>query len=289
MQEEFLRVATKDKLILQGLLYKPNETTDKAILHIHGMAGNFYENRFLDSMARQFTENGWAFLPGNTRGHDFIADFPVAGKKEDYKRIGNFREKFEECIHDICVWIDLIESRGYKYIVLQGHSLGCSKAVYYFTKTQDNRIKKLILASPTDMVGWAESEKNHKELLSMAEKMIADGKGQEILPQLVGGEYYLSAETYINFTKRGNPIDIFNFYNKDKSSILSEIKIPTLTFFGSNDGGSVSLSSKEALEIIKTKAINCPQFDTNIINGAPHSYFGHEDEVVNIIINWLEK
>src|SRR5258708_4101905 len=124
MKTTFTRVVTEDKLILQGLLYEPDQKTDKIILHVHGMAGNFYENKFLDVMAKTFTDNGWALLVPNTRGHDFISDFPVAGEKEEYKRIGNFREKFEECVLDIKAWLDFASTENYRDVVLQGHSLG---------------------------------------------------------------------------------------------------------------------------------------------------------------------
>ena len=96
MKQTFLRSTTSDNLILQGLLSEPDILTGNLILHVHGMAGNFYENRFVDAMTKVYTEKGYSFLSINTRGHDFIADFSVAGDKEEYKRIGNFREVFED-------------------------------------------------------------------------------------------------------------------------------------------------------------------------------------------------
>ena len=288
MDIEFYRVVTKDKLILQGLLYKPVKPTNKAILHIHGMAGNFYENKFLDSMAKYFTKKGWSFLTVNTRGHDFIADFPLEGKEEKYKRVGNVWEKIEDCVLDIEPWINFLEGEGYKKIILQGHSLGAVKSVYYLAKKQDKRISRLILASPPDMIGLAEEGKGHKRILKLSKRMVKQGKGDHILHEKLWGWYYLSANTYLDFGERDRPIDVFNTYDKNKPSILANVKIPTLAFFGSKDDAAI-LSVKEALEIIKGKAKNCPQFDTGVIADAPHSYFGHENEVARRIISWLEK
>jgi len=288
MKTRFLRVVTKDKLILQGLLYEPDKSTDRVILHIHGMAGNFYENRFLDSMAEVFTKNGWAFLSVNTRGHDLIADFPISGTKEEFKRIGNFREKFEECVLDIEAWMDFIDKTGYKNIILQGHSLGSVKAVYYLAKTGDTRVSKLVLASPPDIVGLAEAEKDHKDLLKLSKKMISEGRGEEMLPKLIWNWYCLSANTYVDFGERGNPIDVFNTHSKDKPSVLEKIKIPALAFLGSKDDAAI-LPMKEALKIIKKKAKNCPRFNIQIVEGAPHSYFGYEREVAEMISDWLKE
>lgn len=288
MNVRFLKATTKDKLILQGLLYEPDKATDKVVLHVHGMAGNFYENRFLDAMAEEFTKNGWAFLSFNNRGHDYIADFPIAGPKEKYKRIGDFREKFEECVLDIKAWIDFIYKQKYKYLVLQGHSLGCSKVVYYMAKTGDKRVKRLVLASPSDMIGIAERGENHKRLMALAQKMISKDKGEEILPELIDDWYYLSANTYVDFSERDRPIDVFNTYDKEKPSVLGVIRIPILAFMGENDLAAI-LPVEQALKVIESKAVKCPKFDSGIIKGAPHSYFGHENEMTERVIRWLEK
>jgi hypothetical protein len=41
------------------------------------------------------------------------------------------------------------------------------------------------------------------------------------------------------------------------------------------------------LDIIKSKAVNAPRFDTKIIPRASHSYFREEDEMAKVIIDWL--
>lgn len=269
-------------------MYHPEKQTKKALLHIHGMGGNFYENRFLDFMADELNKNSYAFLSINTRGHDIIADFPVAGSEEKYKRIGNAYEKFEECLLDIKPAIDFLEEKGYDDITLCGHSLGAVKVAYYMAKTQDPRIKRLILMSPPDMVGLAEKESYHDGLLKQAQQMISGDKGGELLSQKVWDCYYLSANTYADFSTRNNPIDIFNTYDKEKNSLLNEIRIPTLTFLGEKDDAAI-LPQKDALEVIKSKATNAPVFDIDIIEGAPHSYFGREKEMAACITNWLNR
>ncbi len=286
MKSQLVRLTTEDKLILTGLLFDPDQATDKVVLHVHGMAGNFYENRFLDNMAKVFTDQGWALFTINTRGHDYIADFPLAGEKEDYKRIGNAFEIFEDSIKDIQPAVDYLGNKPYKTIVLQGHSLGCSKAVYYLTQTKDSRIEKLVLASPADMIGIIHEEEHYAQLVQEAKQLITAGKDQQLLSATLWDYYYLSAKTYIDFSTVGNPIDIFNTHDKEAPSILAEVTIPTLAFFGTVDE-AIILSPEETLDVIKSKAKNCSQFDTHIIPGAPHSYVGHEDAVANLIATWL--
>lgn len=286
MNTEFIRFTTEDKLILQGLIYKPIGSSKKAYLHIHGMGGNFYENRFIDVMAENITKAGYAFLSINTRGHDIIADFPIAGSEEKYKRIGDAYEKFEECLLDIKPAIDYLQKNGYVEVVLCGHSLGAVKVVYYVAKTQDTRVTKLILMSPPDMIGLAEEGSNHKDLLAQSQKMISEGRGEELLPVKIWDWYHLSANTYVDLNSRDNPVDIFNTYDKTKPSLLSEIKIPTLAFLGEKDDAAI-LPQREALEVIKSKATNAPSFEIGIIDDAPHSYFGREQVMAERIVKWL--
>lgn len=153
MKTTFCRTITSDKLRLDGLLFEPDKKSNTAILHIHGMAGNFYENVFLDSMAEEYTKAGYAFLTGNNRGHDHIADFHIVGPKENYKRIGDVFEKIEDCILDINTWLEFLKQKGYKVFILQGHSLGAVKAVYYLNNYSNNPFISLVLASPPDILG----------------------------------------------------------------------------------------------------------------------------------------
>lgn len=290
MKIKFIRFNTKDKLILHGLLYEPDAITQKVVLHIHGMAGNFYENSFLDSMAKTFTDNDWAFMTINTRGHDYIADFPTTESK--YKRIGNAYEVFEECVYDIRATLDTLETGGFTEIALQGHSLGAPKVAYYIATTQDSRISKLILLSSADMVGLAEADPNYQKLMLLAQTMVKEGKGREILPDRIFAEdgwegYLLSAQTYIDLSKRDQPVDIINTYDRSKPSALSEIRVPILAIFGSEDN-AVIMPVDEALMVIKEKAKQCPSFDTAIIAKAPHSYAKHEDKLAETIIEWLK-
>jgi len=78
LQGKSVRVFTDDGLELNGLFCLPTKTRKdkKAILHIHGFHGNFYQERFVDHIADQLTElteSGLAFLTANTRGHDYIS------------------------------------------------------------------------------------------------------------------------------------------------------------------------------------------------------------------------
>ena len=68
------RIYTKDGIELFGLLYEPDSKSNTVLVHVHGMGGNFYENKFLDAIAETLTSNGIAFFTFNNRGCEFIKD-----------------------------------------------------------------------------------------------------------------------------------------------------------------------------------------------------------------------
>ena len=290
MKTTFCRTVTKDRLRLDGLLFEPNKKSKIAILHIHGMSGNFYENAFLDSMAKEYTKAGYAFLTANNRGHDHIADVKKEGPKEQYKRIGDIFEKIEDCVFDIDAWLKFLKTNGYKRFILQGHSLGTVKAVYYLGKRPKHPFEVLVLASPPDMLGLVrvkEEKKNFKRDLAEAKRLISKNQDDAFLSNKIWGEYYKSASSYLNFFADGAKTDVFPILRNGKFKALEGIKIPILVFYGSNDD-AVVFSPHKDLEIIK-KHIRNSQSKTLVIGNASHSYFKHEKQVALTIVRWLRQ
>lgn len=290
MKTTFCRTVTSDKLRLDGLLFEPNKKSKTAILHIHGMTGNFYENVFIDSMAEEYTKAGYAFLTSNNRGHDHIADFQIIGQKENYKRIGDVFEKIEDCILDIEAWLKFLKQKKYEVLILQGHSLGAVKAVYYLSNCASSPFVALVLASPPDMLGLVrvESEKNNfKRNLSEAKRSTKKMRGDILLKNKTWNWYYKSACSYLNFFADGSKTDVFPILRNGDFKELENIKIPILAFYGGTDD-AVVFSPKKDLEVIK-KHIKNPKSKTLLVGTASHSYFKHEKQVAKNVVNWLKK
>ncbi len=54
MKVDFIRFKATDGVELQGWLN--NENNDTAVIHIHGMSGNGYENYFLDDLRGMYAK-----------------------------------------------------------------------------------------------------------------------------------------------------------------------------------------------------------------------------------------
>lgn len=280
---KLIRITTEEGLELQGMLFEPDKKSDKAIIHVHGWTGNFYENKFIDNIAKQVVSNGHAFLTFNNRGAGIIQDFIKRNKfKTEYVRIGGSLEKFEECLIDIKAAIDFLENRGYQQIILQGHSTGCQKITFYQHKAKDHRVKGLILLAPVDDVGFAKKSLGNKyqKALIIAKEMVKKKNGQSPVPKWMAFYPVLAADMFLNVA---DP-DSLSGRIFDYSGKLVEIKqadCPILAVFGSDD----EYETDPADKLIILKGIkNC---ETKLITDSNHGFVNFEDILSQIIGNWL--
>jgi pimeloyl-ACP methyl ester carboxylesterase len=291
MYGEYLRTFTEDGIELQGFLCTPTTQTGKtAVLHIHGTAGNFYENRFVDHIAETLASMGCAFLTINTRGHDIAATFLQRTATElKSVEIGSAYERFSDCLKDISAWLTILEESGYSNVVLEGHSLGTMKAVFYCSEIRDDRIKGLILMSPADSIGCQEKRLGDRfpVALQLAKQMIKEGREREWMPSDLF-MYPVSAMTYAERFDPQTKRAMFNFAGTYRKSFeeLARIRVPILAFLGTVNEAIVG-ESKAFLSQLSEVTKACPECKTAIIQGAPHSYLGHERKVAQLIEHWM--
>lgn len=292
MNAEIVRTTTDDGLRLDGILFEPKNLQRKvAVLHCHGLAGNFYGNPFINYFAEELNTKEIAFLSFNNRGHDCLSEFSkkTSNSSEDIL-CGNSHEIFEECLLDITAWIDFICEKGYTEIVLQGHSSGASKISFYQHINQDSRVVGLILISPPDTLGLQEKEwrGQWQENVSIAQNMIAQNKGRDLMPEGVF-HYPISAISYLSYVGPDTKAGVFNFYkDNDPFTVMNSIKIPILGIIGTVDEAIVN-DSNECMAILKSKTVSALLCDTNVMIGASHSYASKERELASLIAEWVPK
>jgi dienelactone hydrolase len=286
LKGELVRVWTEDDLQLQGLYCPPQASSVlPAVLHIHGASSNFYRSPFLDDLADRLTDQGFAFLTGNTRGHDIMNNVyskdPTAGR-----HMGMAFEVFEECLFDLDAWLTFLEERGHGGAALVGHSFGAHKAAFYQSETADARIRALVLLSPADQGFWLDAMGDDLQAtLTWASEAVAAGEGDTLFS---GGlaPYPMSARTIHNLFVVGKP-DIFKFGRPDEPwEVVSRIACPVLVTMGTV-AEFAAPGTEMALGTLKAKALAAARCDTVIVRGAPHNYRGYEARVTQIILRWL--
>ncbi len=291
MKTSLKRITTKDNIELVGLLHEPDTGSDTVLVHVHGMAGNFYENKFLDNIAETLTNSGIAFFAFNNRGCESIKDLTatVDGKKK-FVKVGNAYEKFEDCLLDIGAAIDAVSTWGFSKIHLSGHSLGSPKVSYYLATTADSRVNSVLLLSPSDMLGLvrSDSERFKKDIKEATDK-VTSGRGNELLSTQVWDEYPISGATYLSLFGDDSPVAVFNFHKpSDRLETLGKIHQPLIVIMGRKDD-SLVVSIEETMERITNACTKSPHVETVILGDANHGYFGDEQALADAIKIWILK
>lgn len=286
MEGKIVRHPTKDGLYLNGLFKE--RKGDRAIFYTHGWGGDIVRNRFYDNIYNVAEKIGYAFLIGQNRGSGYNYSFA----KEDgtSQMIGSVHEKFEECIIDFEAWLYYLYLKGYKEIVLVGHSFATHKIVYYLTVKKHPAVTKIVLLSPFDIFDLFEyslkqSKVQLQESIELAKKMTDDGKGLELMPKDKLWFPISAAGFYDHFgpTSKLHIFD-FNYDPNFQPEILQKIYTPTLAILGAEDPyvRNRSMLLNRMKEVI-------PDCTTAKLAGANHSFWKVEKGMENTIINWFKE
>ncbi len=283
MNIEFINnTYTVDGLMLPMVHF---ESKEKAIcvICIHGMCGTIVDNYFATVWGKILSEKNIGFIYEHNRGHSIEND--IVMKDGSFKRCGCMYEIFEDCIYDIDLAIQTAKDKGYKRIILLGHSYGCNKVIYYYYKKHPN-ILGIILASAPDMIGsHLLLEPDYKELLAEAKKNIDNNEPTKLLHKMIEDYMYMSSLTYYNWYNENSNLDNLPVIsNKEHWKQFETIDVPILTFSGSNEEDYY-----QHLDLLKDKALNCKNFEYKIIENTGHTYKNKEKEIANLIFEWINK
>lgn len=288
MKQELVKIQTKDNIELTGMLYSSNNTK-KIVVHVHGLAGNFYENSFVDFQAKSYTENGYSYFAFNNRGNGYFTELvKKENGKMSYPMGGCSFEIFEDCYLDIQATVDYVKKLGYSEIILQGHSFGCGKVIYYYSKINDNDIKNIILLAPCDMVKLRKDELDNEydKYIEKANEMVLKGMGSNLINYPGFPPFDLTANTFLSVYTKDCNNDIFRYReNNYISKILKNIKVPVLVQIGENDKYALSEDKNVIIDYFNN---NIDNVSINFIKDSNHGYYTKEQIMCDNCINWLE-
>jgi pimeloyl-ACP methyl ester carboxylesterase len=263
-----------------------SDNSKKAILHVHGSCGNFYENMFLDNMARDYCNAGVTFLSMNTRGHDYIADLKI-GKDDEYTWMtaGGYYDIFDDSLLDIQAGMDFLTNLGYTEIILQGHSLGAVKVCY---AALEGLCRQIILMAPPDVIAIQKAHLGNRfdKVLLLALERKSSGKGMSLMPKNVY-EHRISANSYISLFNYGSMASVFQYSEEsDLGSIyVSNDNIKCIALIGNNDEYLVV-----PIEKVDKWFRKCfTNIEIEIIPDCGHSFQGCEQILVDRILGWIEQ
>lgn len=267
MPAELVHVETSDGLRLDGALHLTSRAATlpvDAFLLVHGTGSNFYAPGVLETFARQGVESGSAVLRINTRGHDGMTSIPGTARST---RGGATYETIDDCRHDLAAWIAFLHDRGYRRIVLVGHSMGGVKALYAQAHDPHVSIVAIIGVSPPRfcherLAAGARGERFRAEFDRMQELM-AQGQGEALVPVTQPLPFVATPAGYV---EKYGPDDRYDFVR-----YLPQIACPVLILIGSES--AVHSSAFDGLaESLHALHSTCPHVECQVIAGANINY-----------------
>ena len=275
---ESVSFVTDDKLRLHGFLMRSNPR--RCIISIHGMGGNFYNSYRTMYLAENL--KGFSTFSINTRGHDQVYGTKrINGRKLIY--MGTGAERFEECVLDIRAAIRTLWGMGFRKFVLMGHSTGCQKAAYYQYRSKDRRVRALVLLGPADDYGSRKRDiRKFRKDISLARRLERQGGGDTPVAELG----FFSPRRAMSISDLRN-VEARIFYYDGKLTEFSSIRTPVCAVFGSEEEYR-DRDVGEYLDILSRKT-GSRNYRGIVIEGANHSFTGHESELAIQINAWLNE
>lgn len=277
-----VNVKTKDKLNLYGLFLEV-DGSKTAVINIHGTASSFYDEDFMKDLSKTFNKSGISFLSGTNRGA-FLMD--------GYEPRGSALEIFEKCLLDIDAWIEFVFSQGYNKIILEGHSLGTEKVVYYMNKGKyRNKVIGVILLGFSDSFGHQVKYLSGKrdKLMPEAKKLVNEKKGYKLLTSdwlSHSGVMPKAAESYVNFFSKGSELSkAFPLRQGKDLKFYQMIKVPILGVIGDQEEYTI-IPTRKAIELLKKENKLAEIYQ---IKNCDHIFEGHEKELAKKVDSFIKR
>ena len=168
--------------------------------------------------------------------------------------------------------------------------MGTMKIVrYLFEGSYKDSVTKLILLAPFDIIQLLEeaTDGNWKEYLKLANQRVAEGKGEEIIPEEFL-DVAISYQTYVSHHIQNELTTMFAFHKKGYDfPILQKITMPVLAIAGTKDEflhPANPSHPEEAFELMKK---HISSFSSLMIPNAPHSFEAYEDVIAKRILSFV--
>jgi pimeloyl-ACP methyl ester carboxylesterase len=281
---ELVAFEGRDGIRYDGLFVPPRN--DLTVIHVHGKCGNFYQNDFIKTMLNRFHLAGIGFLAFNHRGHDCLAEGYRYGHVE---YLGGALEIFEECLIDIDAAVEFAR-RYAAEVVLQGHSNGSEKALYYASQ-RHGMVKGLVLLSPSDSYAMQRRYRlgeSPKEQLGRLARMAASSEDKIELLSLDEYGIRTGNKDYPIPVSRQSLMDVLGgpalcILNLSEPSTFIADQLPTLVCVG-NEDPYLTVSSSRLLAELKARVGE--NVVLQVIEAANHHFEHHEEALLDAIVSW---
>jgi pimeloyl-ACP methyl ester carboxylesterase len=169
-----------------------------------------------------------------------------------------------------------LNERGYRRIILIGHSLGAIKSIIYQgTRRRADIVGIVSCSAPRQFYSERVARQaGFREVIEKAEAMIAEGKGEELIPVGVGSTPGIfTARAHVNKYGRDD--------NNDCRPYAKHLGCPLLAIVGSAEPKFFYEYAQEIVAGVGAKGV------CKLVDGANHFYNRHTSQMIEVIYQWL--
>src|SRR5512139_1446395 len=173
--EELVYVRAADGIHNGGVIFTPPKSAARpiAVIWIHGWGANFYQPTYVN-VGRALAARSYPCIIANTRMHDLgNVEWVPTLTGERRVRGGGYWGVASEQVRDVAAWIDLAGGRGFREVVLVGHSAGWAAVTQYQAEAQDRRVVGVVVASGSVHPGTGPTDPDQ---IAQATRMMAEGR-----------------------------------------------------------------------------------------------------------------
>jgi pimeloyl-ACP methyl ester carboxylesterase len=252
---------------LDGFWVKGPRRAARLLVFVHGMGSNFYKSRFKKAWMRLGPRTGMDVFSFNNRGCE--------GAVTD--------ERFSDCVADIDAALAFARTCGYREIVLLGHSTGCQKIVWHWTRRRPPEVSALILAAVGDDHAIARRDlgPRFQYWLARARTLVAEGRGDTRLPPACLG---FTARRFLSAVDPHAP-EANLFRLEGPLTQFRKVTIPVFALFPAEEQYAC-IPVEEAADRLRA-VTRSTRFGTSVIPRADHSFHGEEESAVRATLRWL--
>lgn len=271
---------TADALTLHGAfgapLPLPRAAAFDAVVLMHGVASSFVTT-LSPVLTEALAVRGYATLRANNRGHDIVARGSAA---KPY--LGAAFERLEDAVHDWTAWLDWLGERGYRRILLCGHSLGGVKTAYVLARHGHPLVTGCCLFSPPrfNYASWMASTRadEFRAHLARAQVLVDAGDPDGLFPATMPISTIVSAAAYLAKYGPDAPFDVF--------ASIPKIAVPTIAFTGEKEFDGVDFRDHPAQYAAAVERKR--DLVHHVVPGGNHFYHGCEEWVAARLEEWME-
>ena len=233
MNVDLVKTIAGDGIRLDGALRLPPEKHEPAasdqranpkgnfdaIICLSGVGSNFYGSTLMEEITPALLNLGAAVLWTNTRGHDGFYTASPSGQRQ-----GAAYEVVDECRLDISAWTEFLVQRGYRRLLLLGHSLGAIKSLYCQAYQSQSAVCGIVAISPPRLSFSAfqngPASAKFLSAISTAQEHVDAGKPETLLEVDFPFPLLITAGGYLEKYGREERYNILKFSERITCPIL---------------------------------------------------------------------